>query len=86
MRAPAAIQHTVHCCTVVVTCSYYNTGNYSTRTIEDRTTDDDKQINYGVVGGGGWWTPDNYISWGYFWFLEAVRTKNGLCGGETRES
>ena len=30
---------------VVVTCSYYNTGNYAT--IEDRTTDD-KQINYKV--------------------------------------
>ena len=28
---------------VLVTCSYYNTGNYAT--IEDRTTDD-KQINY----------------------------------------
>ena len=31
---------------VVVTCSYYNTGNYAT-TIEDRTTDD-RQINYKV--------------------------------------
>ena len=34
--------------TVVVTCSYYNTGNYAT--IEDRTTDD-KQINYKVDPG-----------------------------------
>ena len=33
---------------VVVTCSYYNTGNYAT--IEDRTTDD-KQINYKVDPG-----------------------------------
>ena len=33
---------------VVVTCSYYNTGNYAT-TVEDRTTDDDsRQINYKV--------------------------------------
>ena len=35
--------------TVVVTCSYYNTGNYAT-TIEDRTTDD-KQINYKMDPG-----------------------------------
>ena len=34
---------TEQCSIVVVTCSYYNTGNYAT--IEDRTTDD-KQINY----------------------------------------
>ena len=33
---------------VVVTYSYYNTGNYAT--IEDRTTDD-KQINYKVDSG-----------------------------------
>ena len=54
-----------------MTCSYCNTGNYAT--IEDRTTDADKQINYKVVRG-----PRIIILSGIF----DVRTKNVWWGNQ----